>query len=328
MEFDPAVPPTCMFPGQGAYLEETFLEYADRWPQIGRTFQEIDNGTVDLGAAAISPILLDGSPPSLDQLLADDPDTLQLALFGTAVAAYRIMISKELRPHSLTGHSLGEIAALVAGGVFTTGQGARIVHIRSQCLEMAAESGGMLAVRAQASRAQALVDAINIEGLVVAVENGPRQTVLAGPAEALTLAESIARDIGVTAVRISSPYPFHSPLLEAAAASFGKRLRHELASTAGCLRTPVYSPIMQRFYTDDDDFAEILADHLVLPVRFTSALQYLGTAGVRTFIECGARDALTGIVRKTLPTVSASPTFIRGSRRSTSATSVVAAPVA
>jgi len=303
----------CVFPGQGAYLEDTFLDWADRWPQIGRTFRDIDDGIAALGGVATASILLGGDPPSLNDLLVDDPDVLQLALFGTAVAAYRIVASTRLRPDVLVGHSLGEIAALVAAGVFTIGQGARIVHIRSRCLRAAVGSGGMLVLRTGPRGAQAVVDSIEVAELVVAVENGPRQTVLAGPAEALRTAEQRARANGVAAARISSPYPFHSPLLEPVAAEFTRRLRAELATTGRCLR-PVYSPIMQRFYTDDDDFAEILARHLVLPVRFTGGLRYLGDRGVRTFIECGARDALTGIVRATLPGIDASPTIVRGGR--------------
>ncbi|MEU6560469.1 ACP S-malonyltransferase [Nocardia nova] len=303
-----------LFPGQGAYLTETFLHYADRWPQIADTFQEIDDGTAELAIDPISPRLLNGSPPELRELLAEDPDTLQLALFGTAVAAHRIVLAQRIRVQALAGHSFGEIAALVAGGALTVGRGARIVHLRSRCLESSTESGGMLALRARPERARALVAAIDIENLVVAVENGPRQTVLAGPSEALTTAESVAREIGVTAVRVASPYPFHSPLLVAAAARFRQRLRPELTGAVRSPRVPVYSPILRRFYTGDDDFAEILADHLVRPVWFTAALRHLESTGARRFIECGARDALTGIVRRTLPTASAVPTIVAGTR--------------
>ncbi|MGF0316451.1 ACP S-malonyltransferase [Nocardia fluminea] len=316
MDFIPnEFPAACfLFPGQGAYLEETFLELADRRPEVGRTFHEIDLAIAGLGAEPISPILLGGSPPSLKQLLIEDPDVLQLALFGTAVAVYRILTAEGVIPQTVAGHSLGEIAALVAGGAFTPGVGARIVHIRSQCLHGAADVGGMLAVRGTLRRAQALVDLMATEGLVIAVENGPRQTVLAGPHQELSRATDVARAAGLAGIGIASPYPFHSPLLADVADEFQLRLNSDSDIVRQPLRRTVYSPILQRFYTDDDDFAEILSSHLVLPVRFDSALRYLHEQGIETFIECGARDALTGIARRTLSTVTAFPSVVRDRR--------------
>ncbi|WP_433192021.1 ACP S-malonyltransferase [Nocardia sp. CA-107356] len=309
--FDSAAGICFLFPGQGAYLEEIFLDLAGDWPQVGRTFDDIDCELTSSGAEAISPILFSGSPPSLKQLLSDDPDTLQLVLFGTAVAVYRILCSQGINPAVLAGHSLGEVAALVAAGVFTTGEGARIVHLRSQCLNGSADAGGMLAVRGTARRSQALVDLLAADGLVVAVENGPHQTVLAGPGEALSRAEKIAREAELPSLRIASAYPFHSPLLAGPAVEFRHRL-DAVTSGRRPLRTAVYSPILARFYTDDDDFAEVLSSHLVRPVRFCAALRYLHESGAKVFVECGARDALVGIVRKTLPAAIAVPTVIRG----------------
>ena len=39
------------------------------------------------------------------------------------------------------------------------------------------------------------------------------------------------------------------------------------------LQIPVYSPILGRAYTADDDLGAALASHLTLPVRFADALR-------------------------------------------------------
>jgi [acyl-carrier-protein] S-malonyltransferase len=51
--------------------------------------------------------------------------------------------------------------------------------------------------------------------------------------------------------------------------------------------TPVFSPILGRFYRDSDDLAECLALQLMLPVRFAEAVRQLSSEGIRTFTVCG-----------------------------------------
>jgi acyl carrier protein len=57
--------------------------------------------------------------------------------------------------------------------------------------------------------------------------------------------------------------------------------------------TTVYSPILQREYTADDDLPALLASHLTLPVRFDLAVRDLHARGARNFVECGARNTLS-----------------------------------
>ncbi|WP_063004444.1 acyltransferase domain-containing protein [Nocardia salmonicida] len=178
-------------------------------------------------------------------------------------------------PDVLVGHSLGEIAALVAGGAFTVGEGAEIVYARSQSLRMAADTGEMFAARCEAQRARALGDLMECDSLVVAVASGSHQTVLSGPLETLSRVETIVREAGLSGSRIPSPYPFHSPLLASVAEDFRQRLETNTNLSQRPLRRAVYSPILGRLYNDDDEVAELLASDLVLPVRFRAALRHL-----------------------------------------------------
>jgi acyl transferase domain-containing protein len=64
-------------------------------------------------------------------------------------------------PAVLAGHSLGEIAALAAGGAFSIETGARIVAHRTAVLASAGVTGGMVALGCDVRRAErilALVD--------------------------------------------------------------------------------------------------------------------------------------------------------------------------
>ena len=294
-----------LFPGQGAYLDSVFGEL-DGWrPELGEVFGEIDAVLRETGLRApAGPQLFGRRPPSLEELVRDDPDLLQLALFGTSVALGQVLLSEVGRPAVLVGHSLGEIAALTAAGALSVRDGAFVVAQRNAALRSAAPAGGMLALGANARRAAALVEFLGDPGVAVAAENGPRQTVVSGPEEQLQLVSELAGRLGISATRLHSPYPFHSPLMAEASAVFERNIRGVGQSA---LRIPVHSPIAGRCYRDGDDLPSMLASHLTLPVRFLDALRHVHSDGSDVFVECGARNALSGLVDRSLPQVTAIP---------------------
>mgnify|MGYP003425745361 FL=1 len=66
-----------------------------------------------------------------------------------------------------------------------------------------------------------------------------------------------------------------------------------------------YSNLTGAELTDFSDMAEILAKHIVSPVRFTSELNAMVNDGFDTFVEFGPNKVLTGLVKKTLKGVNA-----------------------
>ena len=305
------VPPAFLFPGQGAFLESVFGELAARRPEFGEVFGEVDAAVREAGLRGpVSPQLFTERPPSLEELLRDDPDLLQLALFGTSVAAGHVLLSEGCEPFALVGHSLGEIAALTVGGALSLRDGALVVARRSAALRAAAGRGGLLALGAGARRVSALVELLGDPWVVVAVENGPRQAVVSGPDEQLQVITEIADRLGIPATRLRSPHPFHGPLVAEASETFHRSIRGVRQAP---LRAPVFSPICGRYYSDGDDLAATLASHLTRPVRFLDGLRELHGAGVDVFVECGARDALSSIAAASLPDVTTIPCLVEPS---------------
>ena len=66
-----------------------------------------------------------------------------------------------------------------------------------------------------------------------------------------------------------------------------------------------YSNVTGGELTELPDMAELLAKHIVSPVRFTSELTAMSGAGADKFAEFGPGKTLTGLVKKTLSGVSA-----------------------
>ncbi|MEU8707284.1 acyltransferase domain-containing protein [Streptomyces sp. NPDC048565] len=295
-ELDMAV---ALFPGQGAYRPGALKDYWENGDRAVRsTFEEVDAVAKELSGGGASATVFQPSPPSPAALLESAPDTLQLAVFATAVATHRLLAERGAAPSVHLGHSLGEIAALTCAGAWDLADATAILCERISVLREHDHSGGaMLALGCDSERAGRIVGLIGDPDLVLAVDNG-RQSVVSGRAEAIGTAEGIAAQLGITHTRLRSPHPFHHPLLENARGVLAERIA---SFTTRPLTVPVYSPILGRFYRDSDDLARLLALHLVTPVEFGPAVSALHAAGARVFVETGAGQALSSLVEQALP---------------------------
>ena len=288
-----------LFPGQGAFDGKAIAEVYQNFPQTRAIFSEIDAVAKNHLRASVSELLFrpGGSPP-IEELLANAPDVLQLGIYGLSVATYKILEAQGLEPAVLVGHSFGEIAALVCGGAFSVREGAEIVCHRIAAVSALGErSGYMAALGTDAATAQKIVDLAG-KDLAVAVENHESQTVVAGSEADMAAVEEVARALRVFFKRLNSPYPFHCPpIMGPVRSDFAAGMQH-LAPDR--LRVPVYSPILGRYYNDGDVLTERLAEHLVRPVAFSRAVEQLHAEGIGVFLECGALDALSKLVKTTL----------------------------
>jgi len=221
----------------------------------------------------------------------------QPALYCASLAGYSRL--DELEPDFYAGHSLGEIAALVAAESLSTEDGLRIVALRGRVMDEAAAraaDSGMLALRGDLDLAQQLADR---HGLTVANDNAPGQVVLSGHEEGLEAAGGEAEEEGARTTRLPVAGGFHSPAIESAVPEFEQALAEiEFASP----RAPVFSCVTAEPF---DDPARELAQSLTSPVRWREILLALHERGTHRFVETGPGKVLTGLVKRTLDDVEA-----------------------
>jgi len=288
-----------LLPGQGCYAPGVFA--GQHAPELTEVLDTVDRVAAEFGRPPVSGLLRRPDAPTAAELGRNDPFALQLAIFATGLGWYRLA-SRTSRPDVLVGHSMGEIAALTAAGAFELADGARLVCHRSLALLTACrQPGGMIAVGLNARRAAALVDLLDLPGLSLAVRNAPAQSVLSGTEDALRQVQSVAAGLQLTATLLSSPYPFHSPLLAPAGPLFAEAIR---GIGQRPLTQRIYSPVVGRYLDDRVDAKALLVAQLTSEVDFLAAVRTLHADGARVFLECG-KVGLAGLVRRSVPEVHA-----------------------
>jgi acyl transferase domain-containing protein len=283
-----------LFPGQGGYRVGCLNGLlAD--PDARRVLATVDEIITETLGKPLLRTLEDNASRSDEELFDAEPELVQAASFAVSVALFEVFRARGATPSVLIGHSLGEVGALVCSGALTLDEGTRILSHRITVLRENDTSGGrMLALACDRERAEQILALLPTSDAVVAVANGPSQTGVSGPADALSRVARIAEAIGVPATRLRAPHPFHNPLLAAAGRVFAERVRGHRSHG---FRTPVFSPILGRYYREQDDLGELLAAHLVAPVEFGAAVDRAHHAGARIWVEFGAGRVLTNLVR-------------------------------
>ncbi|WP_143570308.1 ACP S-malonyltransferase, partial [Streptomyces acidiscabies] len=292
-----------LFPGQGAYVPGALSALAEAEPVVGEVLAEVDLAAAGLGHRPVSRLLVDTGAPTLGELVASAPQDLHLAIFASEMALFRLLTERlGVRPDVLLGHSFGELVALVAAGAHDLEHGVALVAARDEAFAACPpEAGGMVALEVSAGRAGHLLAALAEGEVCVAADNGPRQSVVSGPKEAVGRVRKAAEAVGISATELRVPYPFHSHGLAGVAHEFALRAG-ELAPRP--LRYRLYSAILGRYF-GDDAHAALVAGHLVRPTRFADAVRALHAEGAEVFVECGAKGVLSDLVTGIVPGVRA-----------------------
>ena len=224
----------------------------------------------------------------------DGTNFAQPAIFAASLAGWHALG----RPlgEMMAGHSLGELAALVAAGALAESDGVRLVALRGRLMDAsgrAAGDGGMVALLGAGAADQAH-EIAEATGLVVANDNSPQQVVLSGVRDAQDAAIAAAKDRGLRAMALDVTGAFHSPMMASAVPEFAAALAE---TPFGEPEVTVLSAVTAEPFTDP---ARELADALTMPVRWRETLLAMRDRGAERFVEVGPGRVLTGLAKRTL----------------------------
>jgi [acyl-carrier-protein] S-malonyltransferase len=269
-----------LFPGQGSQT-----------PEMRETVAEVRPDLLSLA----------------EQIVGEDPFAraeegtkfAQPAIFCASLAGWEALG----RPSGefMAGHSLGELAALVAAGCLGERDGLELVALRGKLMQESGEragDGGMIALmgRGAAENAGGLADA---HGLAVANDNSPQQVVLSGDRAGFEGVTAAASELRLRAIELPVTGAFHSPMMAEAVPSFVEALgRVEVSPSADGVT--VLSAVTAAPF---EDVRAQLAQALTMPVRWRETLLAMHERGADRFVEVGPGRVLTGLVKRTLSDV-------------------------
>ena len=269
------------FPGPGVLDTDVFRQYHAACPDIVAMFAEVD---------AVARKVCGTPLPRTPQCSRHSGVDVDLSIFLGSIASYRTLVQRGLQPRAIVGHGFGEIAALVAGDALSLGDGAEIVARRHQALAAKKTRSRMGVLKLPAGHVHTFLRVLNDATVSIAAENAPTHTVIVGSPSGLAAAEDLARLLGLSFQRLTTTWGPHRASLRGIEQQLLGSLTH-VARRA--LQTPVYSPLLGRFYRAEDDVVAAIAEQLVEPVRFADAVRDLVTGGVTLFVEVGPLRGLS-----------------------------------
>ncbi|MEW2549527.1 acyltransferase domain-containing protein [Streptomyces sp. NPDC047002] len=282
-----APPPTALlFPGQGAQQPGMGVGLYHAHPGFRQRMDQALELWRDYGFDLRADWLAGRPGPEADHLHVAQP-----LLFSLDWALGRTVLDAGVRPAALLGHSVGEVAAATLAGVFDL---AGAVGVMADRIAQLADTpaGGMLAVLA---RPDEMVPYTTGEVVVGAV-NGPRQVLLSGPEEGLSLAEEKLRADGFTTRRARALNPFHSPVLTEAAL---RGLPFLASVRPSPPRLPLYSAYTGGLLTPEQARdTRFWALQPASPVLFGPALDALLAERDVVLVEAGPGQGLTALARR------------------------------
>ena len=239
-------------------------------------------------------------------LTTADDDELRLtqnaqpALCFVGVALTLLLRRRGIEPAAAAGHSVGEYAALAAGGSVYAPLVIKAVVERGKAMAEAAPpgTGSMAAVLGLGAAA--------VEGALEGVENAwpanyntPTQTVVAGTTAGLEAATKRLEEAGAKRViPLNVSAAFHTPLMAPAAERLHVALdRIEWRAP----RITVMANLTGRPHQGGDRIPHVMEMQLRSPVRWAACVAALLEAGCDTFVEVGPKRALTGMMRELAP---------------------------
>ncbi len=282
-----------VFPGQGSQRNGMARDFYDTDAQTRAAFEEASDACrLDLAAICFG-----------DDQRLELTEFAQPALLTAEIGMMRVLQTRfGLRGAAFGGHSLGEYTALVAAGVMSLGEAARVVRERGRLMQDAVPvgRGRMVAVFVRG------LDLIEVERCTdgieagIANDNSPEQVVVSGPTAAVDAFEQRLSEAfppkSFRAIPLKVSAPFHCGLMAGIEPAFAEIIQTtRLAAPERAVS--VTSNYSGGFHDDDEEhLREKLVGQISARVRWRQNMDAL-QGRCEQVVEVGPAPILRGFFK-------------------------------
>lgn len=279
-----------IFPGQGTQVVGMGKDIYEKYEEAKNVYKRIDEELREN---------IEEFTYEAEQEVLNQTKNTQITIYAMSMAILEILNKNGIKPEAAAGLSLGEYSALTCARAITLEEGAKIVRTRGTLMQELAPKGEWAMAAVIGLEDEKVEEACSkVEsGFVRAVNyNCPGQVVISGEKEAVARAMEIAKELGARKViELKTSGPFHTEKLKEASKELRKELEKIIFSKCDI-------PVIKNFdgtpYTEEDDMVDILANHVINPVKFRKSIETMLDMGIDTFVEIGPGKTLSGFVKK------------------------------
>jgi acyl transferase domain-containing protein len=277
-----------IYPGMGAAL-------ARRHPVFADELDACDELLTPLVGRSVKGMALGTCGP-------EDAEAVSRAQYGQPVqfaieyALARLWMSWGIRPNTVAGHSMGEIAAGAVAGLFSLADAAKLMAIRARLTDTVRFPGCMVSVGAAADAVAPLL--AGYPDVAIAAINAPQQCVISGGRDSVAAISATLSRLDMDFRPLAASTAFHSPLMTEVAADL-----REVVESIRFLEPAItmVSAVSGQAARGSELSADYWVRHVVEPVNFMGAMRTLDRRGKHVFIEIGPFATLTSLGKRCVP---------------------------
>ncbi len=286
-------------PGQGAQAVGMGKGWHDASPEAKAVFDEAD----DVLGFDLAKLCFEGPDDELNRT-----DNAQCAIYTASVACFHALKANgTIDAFTATaGLSLGEFTALHLAGCYSFAEGLKLVRLRGEAMQQAAEvaPSSMVAITGDVTEAgielicDKVNDALPREAVMVPANyNSPMQVVVSGTLDACEAVVGEAEAAGFRATPLTVAGAFHSPIMQPAALKLADALEQVDWSEPSC--TVLSNVTGEPHVSNPMLIKKRLVEQLTNPVRWSQSMQYAAKELPGRYIELAPGKVLSGLMRRT-----------------------------